>query len=165
MYCSVLFEHHSKTISGWKSGLIFTFFLAKYRSHTASFCFFIERNKIRAIFKVSKVCAISTIWQKHCLCNCTCYLGLWGITECTVSIVVKHNIPCCKRSYLASGRAGLFRGQNLNWSLGMGPLVYGVGKISFVIEFLFELTFSVFLTLQRQKCVTALRQWLTLSCF
>lgn len=47
----------------------------------------------------------------------------------------------------------------------MGPLVYGVGKISFVIEFLFELTFSVFLTLQRQKCVTALRQWLTLSCF
>lgn len=55
----------------------------------------------------------------------------------------------------------------------MGPLVYGIGKISFVIEFLFELTFSVlfeltfsvFLTLQRQKCITALRQWLTLSCF
>lgn len=95
------------------------------------------------------------------------------MTEYTVSIVVKHNIPCCKSSYLASGRTGLFRGQNLNSSLGMGPLVYGIGKISFVIQFLFELTFSVlfeltfsvFLTVQRQKCVTALRQWLTLSCF
>lgn len=65
------------------------------------------------------------------------------MTENTVSILnMLDYIPSCKGSYLASGRAGLFGGQNLNWSLEMGPLAHDESKISFVIEFLFgELIF------------------------
>lgn len=46
-------------------------------------------------------------------------------------------ISRCKGSYLASGRAGLFGGQNFR-DLEMGPLVYDESRISFVIEFVFD---------------------------
>lgn len=58
------------------------------------------------------------------------------MTENTVSILnMLDYIPGCKGSHLASGRAGLFGGQNLNRSLEVGPLVHDESKISYVIEF------------------------------
>lgn len=64
------------------------------------------------------------------------------MTEKTVSILnMLDYIPGCKGSYLASGMAGLFGGQNLNRSLEMEPLAHNDSKISFVTGFLFELIF------------------------
>lgn len=72
-------------------------------------------------YPVSDKNSVSTI--------CTCYLGLWGMTENTVSFLnMLDYIPDCKGSYLASGRAGLFGGQSLNRNVKMGPLVHDESK-------------------------------------
>lgn len=82
-----------------------------------------------------------------------------------------HYIPGCRESQVASGKAGLFAGQDLNRSLEMRPLAHDKSEILFVIEFLFGGLIphppppTIFLNFQKKKYITALRQWMKQNCF